>query len=76
MAMVPMPVEQVHEGTCRQQQVRENPKQMGPVFCQQEKERDRKKSGQNRSGPAGHAAVFKAAWLMHGDLPVGLPTGE
>jgi hypothetical protein len=68
--MMSMVVEEVHERTCRQQQVREDPKQVGPVLCQQEKECNGKKTGQNPFGPGGHASgMIRVSQLTHGDTP-------
>jgi hypothetical protein len=74
--MVAMSMEHVHERACEQQQVGEDAEQVGPMLCQQEKERDRKKSGQDPSGTAGHAVpVFMVVWLKHDDpLFAGLET--
>jgi len=70
MAMVTMMVEEVHERTCRQQQERQDPKQVGPVLCQQEKECDGKKTGQNPFAADGHASgMFRMTWLRHDDTP-------
>ncbi|GAA5015273.1 hypothetical protein GCM10025794_03500 [Massilia kyonggiensis] len=57
MAMMPVPVKQMHERACEQQQIGEDPQQVSPMFCQQEEKRDRKETDKNPSGAAGHSAA-------------------
>jgi hypothetical protein len=48
-------MEHMHERASQEQDVREEPEQVGPVFGQQEKQRDRQKTGQYPPGSACHS---------------------
>lgn len=76
VAVVSVPMEQVHEWTGKQQQVRENSEQVSPMFCEQEEKRYRKKANQDPLGPAAHLVLsFGLIRLIHG-IPFARGTGS